>query len=1204
MPAPFVHLHVHSEYSLLDGACRLSQLVEQVAGLDMPAVALTDHGVMYGAIDFYKHCRAAGVKPIIGCEVYLATRTRFDRSTAEDRNAYHLVLLAENLQGYKNLMKLVSAAHLEGFYYHPRVDFELLGNHSEGLIALSGCQQGLIATDILQDRLAAARQHCELFKELFGPGNFYLELMNHGLEEQQRVIAAKLRLADELDLPVVATNDVHYLNQQDAEAHDVLLCIQTQSTCQQANRLRFPGDQFYLKSAGQMNEVFGEIPEALSNTLEIADRCNVELELGNLMLPHFAVPTGHDLNSYLRELCEQNIEVRYGSPRPEVIQRLDYELDVIAQTNYAGYFLIVADFIREAKERGILVGPGRGSATGSIVAYLLDISEIDPLRYGLIFERMLNPERASPPDIDLDFPDDRREEIIEYVKEKYGRERVAQVVTFNTLGARAAIRDVGRAMEVPLKKVDTLAKLVPFGRSLENALKLVAELAEAVQEDEETARLLSTAQNLEGLARHASVHAAAVVIADAPLTEYVPLRGEKDGTVTTQYAMGPIEDVGLVKMDFLGLKTLTVIQRTVEAVADNHGVEIDLLNLPRGDPKTYQLLCAGDTVAVFQLESEGMRSLLRQLQPERFEHIIAAVALYRPGPMQHIDTYCARRHGEPVKYPHPDLEPILAETYGIITYQEQVMEIASILAEFSMPQAEVIMRAMGKKDHEKMEQMKPLFMQGCVDNDVSQGTAREIYARMESFASYGFNKSHAAAYALVAYWTAYLKANYPAEFMAAHLSTVMDSSEDVAKAVTECRRLGLQVRPPSVNRSQAHFAVEGTEILFGLAAIKNLGTPTAEAIVGERDSDGPYLGLADFSRRLPAEKVSVASVKVLIQVGAFDEFGQRNSLLAAADSVYAAGQKYQQDQAVGQSSLFGGSQPAADQWPEPPLPDVPAMTEEQVLGLEKELLGLYLSSHPLVKNQERVEQCTTASIEELTEFADGSRVVVGGVIAETKRHIDKNGDLMMFLTLEGLAEQVEVTVLASAYETCQENLEEGNLVVMAARVDRQLSRSGNDDEVKLLADDVVPLDEAQLVSPRQRKQAEQGRHEEPRGSAEQAPPPAAPLSIPPQAGGDRGESRRTGPAPAPRTVIIELDGPQTDDHTLASLKEVMRRYQGPQPVVLRFTGNGQQRRVDLGENYTVNCSEEFPIQVRRLPGVLTLWEEETAKRQVAGDSSP
>lgn len=1182
MPAPFVHLHVHSEYSLLDGACRLPQLVGQVAGLDMPAVAITDHGVMYGVIDFYKHCRAAGIKPIIGCEVYLAARTRFDRSRAEDRNAYHLVLLAENLQGYKNLMKLVSAAHLEGFYYHPRVDFELLSEYREGLIALSGCQQGLIATEILQDSFAAARQHCELFRELFGPDSFYLELMNHGLEEQQQVIQAKLRLADELDLPVVATNDVHYLNQQDAEAHDILLCIQTQATREETNRLRFPTDQFYLKSAGQMKQVFAETPEALNNTVEIANRCNVELTLGNVMLPRLDVPEGYDLDGYLRKRCEENIQRRYGPrPAPEVLERLDYELGIISRTNFSGYFLLAGDFVREAKERGILVGPGRGSATGSIVAYLLGITEIDPLCYALIFERMLNPERASPPDIDLDFPDDRREEIIEYVKEKYGRDRVAQVVTFNTLGARAAIRDVGRAMGIPLKKVDTLAKLVPFGRTLKNALELVPELAEAAEQDEQIAGLLTTAQDLEGLARHASVHAAAVVIADAALTEYVPLRGERDGAVTTQYAMGPVEDVGLVKMDFLGLKTLTVIARTVAAVADNHGVEIQLLSLPNDDPATYQLLCRGDTVAVFQLESDGMRSLLRQLQPERFEHIIAAVALYRPGPMQHIDTYCARRHGEPVEYLHPDLEPILAETYGIITYQEQVMEIASALAGFSMPQAEVIMRAMGKKDHEKMERMKPLFMQGCADNGIAKGTAREIYARMESFASYGFNKSHAAAYALVAYWTAYLKANYPAEFMAAHLSTVMSSSEDVAKGVTECRRLGLQVCPPSVNRSQADFAVDGSELLFGLAAIKNLGGPTAEAVVTERNSGGPYLGLADFCRRLPADKVPLASVRLLIQVGAFDEFGERNSLLASVDSVYAAGQKYQQDQAVGQSSLFGASQPAPEEWAAPPLPAVPAMAEEQILGLEKELLGLYLSSHPLLKNQERVGKCTTAAVEELAEFADNSRVVVAGTITETKRHIDKNGNLMMFLTLEGLAEQVEVTIFPRVYEACRDNLEEGSLVVMAARVDRQLSRSGNDDEVKLLADGVASLEAAQPVSQQQRQQAEEGRQK-----------------------GAQATQRGAEAPPSPHTVTIELDGAQTDDQTLASLKEVICRYQGPQRVVLQFTANGQQRRVDLGEKFTVNCSEEFPIQVRRLPGVITLWEEGAPQPQAAGTSSP
>ncbi len=1180
MSAPFVHLHVHSEYSLLDGACRLPQLVEQVAQLDMPAVALTDHGAMYGAIEFYKECQTAGIRPIIGCEVYLATRTRFDRSTAADRNAHHLVLLAENLAGYKNLMKLVSAAHLEGFYYHPRVDFELLAEHSEGLIALSGCQQGLIATDILQDNFAAARQHCELFRELFGADNFYLELMDHGLADQQQVIAAKLQFAEELDLPVVATNDVHYLSQQDAEAHDVLLCIQTQTTREQADRLRFPNDQFYLKSPAQMQEVFAEIPQALAATVEIAQRCNVELRLGELMLPHFAVPDGYDLDSYLRKHCEENIQRRYGpNPAPKILERLDYELDVISRTNYSGYFLIVGDFVQEAKNRGILVGPGRGSATGSIVAYLLDISDVDPLRYGLIFERMLNPERASPPDIDLDFPDERREEIIEYVKDKYGRDRVAQVVTFNTLGARAAIRDVGRALEIPLRKVDTLAKLVPYGRTLADALAQVPELAQAAAEDEQIAQLLATAGNLEGLARHASVHAAAVVIADAPLTEYVPLRGERDGTVTTQYSMGPVEDVGLVKVDFLGLKTLTIIERALSAIAQNHNVEIELLDVPRDDVETYQLLCRADTVAVFQLESEGMRGLLRNLQPEHFEHLIAAVALYRPGPMQHIDTFCARRHGEPVQYLHPDLEPILAETYGIILYQEQVMQIASALAGFTMPQAEVIMQAMGKKDHDKMAQMKPLFMQGCVDNGISTATARELYARMEAFASYGFNKSHSSAYALVAYWTAYLKAHYPAEFMAAHLSTVMDSSDEVAKGVTECRRMGLEVRPPAVNRSRANFAVDGSEVLFGLAAIKNLGGNTAEAIVAERESTGDYRGLADFCRRLPAQNASNAMVKLLIQAGTFDEFGERNSLLAALDSVYAAGQQYQQDQAVGQNSLFGDSSAAAAERAGPQLPDVPPMSEEQMLRLEKELLGLYLSSHPLLENQDKLKQCTTATVEDLGQFAEGTSVLVAGMISQAKRHIDKNGDPMMFLTLEGLAEQVEVTIFPSVYEACRDNLAEGSLVVMKARVDRLLSRSGDADELKLLAENVQPLAAAQPVSKRQRQQAEEGRRQG------RQPPP-----------------RDASPAPAARVVIIELDGAQATEQPVTSLNQILTRYPGPQRVVLQFAANGQQRKVALGENYTGNCDEEFPIQVRRRRGVITLGEEEAAPAEPAATS--
>jgi len=1166
MAEQFVHLHVHTEYSLLDGACRLDQLAQRAAELGMPAVAMTDHGVMYGAIDFYKACRAVGVKPIIGCEIYVASDSRFERTPRQSQRTRHLTLLAENEAGYRNLLQIVSQAHLEGFYYHPRADLELLSDHAEGLIALSACKQGAIAREILDDNYAAARQQAEVLREVFGEDNFYLELMDHGLPGQQKIIAAKMRLSEELGIPVVATNDAHYVHQEDAEAHDVLLCIQTQTTLDTPNRMRFETNEFYLKSAEEMAELFGEVPEALSNTVQIADRCKLELDLGVVRLPHVEVENGYDVSSYLRYLCEQNTVRLYGEDRPDMRKQLDYELDVIEKANYSGYFLIVGDLIREAKSRGILIGPGRGSATGSIVAYLLGITDVDPLKYGLIFERMLNPERASPPDIDLDFPDDRREEIIEYVKEKYGRDRVAQVATFNTMGARAAIRDVGRVMNVPLDKVDALAKAVP-----------VPELSEARQEDTEIARMLDIAQRLEGLARHASVHAAAVVISDGPLTDYVPLRGEKDGMVTTQYPMGPVEEVGLVKIDFLGLKTLTACARAMEAIKRNQQVELDLLAIPRDDPETFGLLCRGDTAGVFQLESEGMRGLMCKLQPDRFEHLIAAVALYRPGPMRHLDEFCEGRHGAAIEYLHPALEPILEETYGVITYQEQVMQIAVKLAGFSMPQAEIIMRAMAKKQLEKMQQMKPKFIQGCIDNGVAEGIAHEVYSRMESFSLYGFNKSHSAAYALVAYWTAYLKANYPGEFMAAHLSTVMDNSEDVGKYMNECRRMGLEVCGPTANRSLAQFTARDGEVIFGLAAIKNLGSPTAQAVVAEREENGLYEGLGDLCRRLPGSKVPRTAVELLIKAGALDEFGERNALLAGLDSLYAAGQKYQQDQITGQNSLFGeagsGEVPTFDER----LPDVPEMPQSERLGLEKELLGLYVSSHPLIEKQEQLAQRTTAEIRELAEFADGTPVIVSGIIGQTKHYVTNSGAPMMFLTLEGLGKYLETVVFPDAYEKYRGNINEGGVVVVKGKIDRKGARNDDSNEVKLLCDWIKPLAESAPVSEQQRKQTEQGRQAGgPAQSAGDQQPEPAPLDI----------------STSARTVFIEVDATDCGEQSLRRIKQVIEDNRGRQPVVLKLTGGNGARRVELGEGYTVDCNEEFPIQIRHCPAVITLWQQE------------
>jgi DNA polymerase-3 subunit alpha len=1170
----FVHLHVHTEFSLLDGACRIKELVARAKELGMPAVAMTDHGVMYGAIDFYQACMKAGIKPIIGCEVYCATRSRFDREAA-DRSQAHLLLLAQDVDGYRNLLKIVSAAQLEGFYYKPRVDYDLLAQYPGGIIAMTACQQGNVARCILQDDPAGAAEHCRKLQSIFGAENVYLELMDHGIPEQARVIEGKLALSKELGIPLVATNDVHYVSREDYELQDVLLCIQTNSVLSDPTRLRFDEHEFYLKTEEEMRELFAAVPEAVENTFAVAERCNVQLELGKLMLPEFPVPEGHDLESYLRWWCEKAIPERYGEWREDVQQRLDYELDIIKQTSYTGYFLIVGDFIREARSRGILVGPGRGSATGSIVTYLLGISDVDPLKYGLIFERMLNPERASPPDIDLDFPDQRREEIIEYVKEKYGRDQVAQVVTFSTMGAKAAIRDVGRVYGLPLDKVNATATLVPVGPkvTLKSALDEIPELRQLIEADPEIARVYDMAKRLEGISRHSGVHAAAVVISDRVLTDYVPLRGEKDGTITTQYSMNPVVDVGLVKMDFLGLKTLTIIENTLRAVERSHGVTVDLYGLPLDDPKTYALLCAGDTAAVFQLESEGMRNLLRDLQPDRFEHLIACVALYRPGPMSSAPQFCAGRHGGAVEYLHPDLEPILKETYGVILYQEQVMRTASVLAGFTMPQAEIIMRAMAKKQAAKMQQMKPLFLDGCVAHGASREAAEEIFARMETFSSYGFNKSHSTAYALVAYWTAYLKANYPAEFLAAQLTTVMDNTDDVAKYVAECRRMRIKILPPSVNRSYAEFNVEDGAIIFGIGAIKNIGPAVGHAIAAEREANGRYSSLQDLCRRLPSNSMQKGALKILIQAGAFDDFGDRNALLAVHEQAYSAAQKHQADIAVGQNSLFGDlTGPADARTFDDRLPtNVPSMTDDEKLQMEKEFLGMYVSSHPLEKVREKLENATTASIADLEQFPDGAQVVLGGMVREVKPYTTKNGDRMVFFGIADLTSEIELTAFPSVYERIKDFLVRDAILVVDAKVQRGIpGREEQDGAVKLLCDKALPIDRARKAPERKRQEAEAARAKYAEAKREKP----APINIP--------------------RVVVEIDPQRTNTALLSQLRAVISASPGPQSVVLLISDNGHTRRVLLGDGFRVNCSSDFPIEARKLTPVITVWEDHRA----------
>jgi len=1192
-PYGFAHLHVHTEYSLLDGACRLHQLVQRAVELSQPAVAITDHGVMYGVIDFYKACREAGIKPLIGCEIYFTMGARQEREPGGNgqQNNYHLVLLAENEEGYRNLIRIVSRAHLEGFYYKPRADWELLAQYNKGLICLSACQSGYIASRILAGDMKGARQYLGQLCDIFGPENVYLELMDHGLEGQTEVNTGKLALSQQTGVKVVATNDVHYIQLKDSDLHDVLLCIQTSATLNEEKRLRFGSNQFYLKSAEEMTELFSHAPQAITNVAEIVERCNVTIELGQLKLPRFEVPEGHTLTSYLRYLCESNLERCYGAPRPEVLERLNYELEVIEKCNYAGYFLIVSDFVAEAKRRGMLVGPGRGSATGSIVAYLTGITEVDPLRHGLIFERMLNPERVSPPDIDLDFPDDRREEIIEYVREKYGSDHVAQVVTFNTMGAKAAVRDVGRVLGIDQERINRLAKAIPEGRgwTLERALTEAPEVKQLVQENEDLARVVEYARQLEGIARHASVHAAAVVISDQPLTDVVPLKCEK-GLVITQYAMNPVVDVGLVKMDFLGLKTLTIIKDCLEAVKRQHGVEIETLKIPLDDRKTYELLSRGDTLAVFQLESEGMRALLRQLRPDRFEHLIALVALYRPGPMDSAPEFCARRHGAEITYLHPLLKPILEETYGVILYQEQVMRIATDLAGFSMPQAEIIMRAMAKKQEEKMLQMKPQFFAGCEARGVPAEIVQQIWERMIAFSNYGFNKSHSAAYALVAYWTAYLKANWPAEFMAAQLTSFMEDLEEVAKYVKEAMRMGLTVKPPSVNYSEAGFIAQGNEIIYGLGAIKNFGVGAAQLIVQERKADGPFKSLADFCRRMAPRNLSKAAIKTLILAGALSDFGERNALLAALDSCYAAAQKQQADAARGQTSLFEEIGPALESETEATLPAAPPMPAEEAMQLERELLGVYLSDHPLLRHREKLEKCATAALAELPLFPDKTRVLLGGIVSAVKPYRTRNGETMLFFTLADLTDAVEVTMFPRAYQQYGAFVQPNELVILEALVDRrggdmaehhengEAPRGG---DTKLICERVTPLGKARPASKKRREEAEQARQA------------AAAASLQEQDFPEEEETAAEEPLQGP-WLQIEIRVAELRRDSLPQLQELLRRYPGHEGVALLFYDNGQRRIVELA-GYTVNPQPELFRALEQLPFVLNAYEVDHLK---------
>ncbi|RJX41495.1 DNA polymerase III subunit alpha [Paenibacillus pinisoli] len=1057
----FVHLHAHSEYSLLDGAARIRDLASRAAELGMHALALTDHGVMYGAIPFYRACRANGIKPIIGCELYLTAGSRFEKGARKDNPTYHLIVLAKNETGYRNLMKLSSLAHLEGFHYKPRVDMESLAKHAEGLVCLSSCLKGEVSQHLLYDRPDEAREAALRYRSIFGD-DFYLELQDHGMLEQKKVAAAMIELARETGIKLVATNDVHYLRPEDAGVQDVLICIGTGKTVEDADRMRMSTDQLYMKSGEEMAALYRHVPEAIAHTIEIADKCNLELTFGRAALPVFRpVPAGATSAQYLAELCRNGLASRYaGLPawadesdfRAKAEERLAYELSVIENMGFSDYFLIVWDFIRFAHERGIRTGPGRGSSAGSLVAYVLRITDVDPLKYKLLFERFLNPERISMPDIDIDFNDERRDEVIAYVSAKYGEEHVAQIITFGTMAAKAAVRDVGRALNVPFQEVDRAAKLIPnqLGITLEEALRQSEELRAACERQPKTDALMKMAIKVEGMPRHASTHAAGVIIAKEPLTHYVPLQGGSETIPLTQYSMEHLEAIGLLKMDFLGLRTLSILERTLDWVRELFGKEIDFRTIDDSDPVTYAMLGRGDTTGIFQLESTGMRRVLRELKASTFEDIISVLALYRPGPMEFIPRYIGGKHGVlDVAYPHPSLEPILKDTYGIIVYQEQIMQIASLMAGFSLGEADLLRRAVSKKKREVLDEERAHFVKGSLGQGYSEEEANRVYDMIVRFADYGFPRAHAAAYGVLAFQTAWLKAHYPVPFMASMMASVTGNMRKTAEYADECRRMGIEVLPPDLNESSVSFTPVGSAIRFGLASIKNVGTQAIDAILREREN-GSFASLLDLCKRVDLRVVNKRVLESLIQAGALDSLpAHRAQLLASLEETVETAVKWRKEKEELQIEMFGFEE--VQNW-DVELPDIRPFTTSQKLDFERELLGMYLSGHPLDAVAELLDTLELDRLVDLNDAADGTTAVVGVMVAGLKPFTNKKGNAMGFMEVEDRIMRVEAVVFPAVWKRVGAKLAKDGLVLVQAKVQHE------EEDFKLLVDDVVPIE--------------------------------------------------------------------------------------------------------------------------------------------------
>jgi DNA polymerase III subunit alpha len=1122
--APFVHLHVHSEYSILDGACRIPELVARAAELEMPAVALTDHGSLAGAVELYRNAGKAGVKPLIGCEVYVC-----DDRARQEKGYAHLTLLAESNEGYGNLIKLSSLGYLEGYYYKPRVDWELLEQHSRGLVALSGCLSGRVSKALEENRPADAAASLDRLVQVFGPDQVFVEIQDAGLEQQRRINPQLVKLAQDSGLPLVATGDVHYLRHEDARAHEALLCIQSGDSLKNPTHWRFDTDQFYFKTPEEMAADFAELPEALAQTLEIAKRCNVEIELGTILLPTFPTPNGRDAFEYLAELADAGLRKRYEQLTPELSDRLAFELKTIREMGFADYFLIVWDFVHFAKTHGVSVGPGRGSTAGSLVAYCLEITDVDPIRYDLLFERFLSPGRKEMPDMDIDFAVGGRDRVINYVAEKYGRDRVAQIITFGTMMARAAIRDAGRVLEVPYGTVDRIAKLVPEGVKvyLDDCLKPGTDLRQNYDADPLVKEIVDLAKPLEGLVRQDSIHAAGVVIADRPLTDIVPLQQKgADQEVVTQFAMGDVAQLGLLKMDFLGLRNLDVIDEAVELI----GGDLDIAEIPLDDRETYEMLARGETAGVFQFESSGMREALRQVRPTEFGDLIALVALFRPGPMAYIPVYARRKHGqEAVSYSDPRLEEITGQTYGICIYQEQYLEIAKQIAGFSPAAADDLRKAIGKKIHTLMASLKEKFLEGCAASGTAPDVSQQLWKDMEVSQDYSFNKSHAACYALIAYRTAWLRAHHPSEYMAALVSSVMNTKDRVPFYVNACEEMGIEVLPPDVNASQVDFAVVEGKIRFGLNAVKNVGESAAAAIVRARE-EGPFTSIWDFTERVDPQVVNKRGLESLIKAGGLDSVGAtRKGMLQVLEQALDLGAQKHSDRLSGQVSIFDVGLDVSDKLDARHYPVIPAdeFEKAELLRMEKEALGLYVSEHPLHAVREQLRRKVDCPLAELERRRDGEVVQVGGIVSHVKALTTKKGEPMVFLRLDDLTGEAEVVVFNSVYAASREVLEPDRILLVKGRVDHK-----QEGETKLIAI----------------------------------------------------ETRAFEPAEQPSEVRLRVDARKAPAGIVRELSHVVRDFPGETRVLLSLETSEGQKTLELGSEYRVRPEPDFFAEVKALLG--------------------